>query len=204
MNDLLRINLLDWREARREERRRNFLGALTLTALLCGCAIAFVTLFIFGQRLENQQQRNQYLQEQIKIVDQKMVELKEIKQERADLIQRMRTIENLQLSRSWIVHYLDQIVTTLPEGVFLKSLQQNGTSTTLKGVAESNSRVSEYMVNLDGSRYLGDPRLIVIERIGRDGQHYADFTLEVDHMHPDDDEPSTTQLAQGEQNGATR
>lgn len=186
MDDMIRINLLDWREAMREERRRNFLGALTLTAIVCAGIIAFVTLFVYGHRLDVQQRRNHYLAQQIDIAEQKMVELKQVKAERASLIRRMHIIEDLQQSRAWIVHYFDQVVATVPDGVFLTSLQQHDDTTTLQGIAESNARVSEYMVNLDNSPYLADPRLVVIKS-GHSSEHrYADFTLRVSGDHPDD------------------
>lgn len=185
MNDMIRINLLDWREAKREERRRNFFGALAFTALVCAAVIGFVTIFIYGQRIEAQRQRIQYLEHQIDVAQNKMMELEKIKQERANLVRRMRIIEDLQQSRSWIVHYFDQIVATVPDGVYLTSLSQHGGSTTLTGVAESNARVSRYMVNLDTSRYLDNPRLIVIKSGGGRGQRYAKFTLRVSGEQPD-------------------
>lgn len=184
MNDMIRINLLDWREATREDRRRNFLGALSLTALVCAGIIAFVTLFIYGNRIDAQQQRNNYLEQQIDVAEKRMVELKKVKAERASLVRRMRIIEDLQQSRSWIVHYFDQVVATVPDGVFLTSLNQSGDTTTLQGIAESNARVSDYMVNLDDSPYLAGPRLIVIKSNSNADQRYADFTLRVEDGQP--------------------
>lgn len=187
MTDMIRINLLDWREAMREERRRNFLGALTLTAVVSAGIIAFVTLFIYGHRIDVQQQRNNYLEQQIDIAEQKMVVLKKVKAERASLIRRIHIIEELQQSRSWIVHYFDQLVATVPDGVYLTSLQQNGNTTTVQGIAESNARVSQYMVNLDTSPYLASPRLIVIKSERGSEHRYANFTLRISSDHPESD-----------------
>lgn len=181
---MIRINLLDWRDAIREERRRKFLGTLVFTALVCAGIIALVSVFIYGQRIEAQRQRNDYLERQINIAERKMAELKKVKAERASLLRRMRIIEELQRSRAYIVHYFDQIAGTLPEGVYLTSLNQHGDSTTLNGVAESNARVSEYMVNLDNSPYLDNPRLIVIESSGG-AERNARFTLRVSSQPPD-------------------
>lgn len=183
MADALRINLLDWREARREQRRRSFLGGLTFTTLACAGVIAAITLYFYGHQIDVQQRRNTYLQQQIDAAKQKMVELKKIKAERADLLRRMGIIEDLQRSRSWIVHYFDEITDTVPDGVFLLSLKQDSDATTLKGVAESNARVSDYMVNLDDSPYLDDPRLVVIKSRNSGGHRYADFTLRVANDH---------------------
>lgn len=199
MTDTIRINLLDWREAQREQRRRNFLGGLTFAVLLCAGAIAFTTLYFYGHRISVQQQRNGYLQQQIDAAKQKMVELKKIKAERADLLRRMGIIENLQQSRAWIVHYFDEITDSVPNGVFLLSLQQDGDTTALKGVAESNARVSDYMVNLDNSPYLDDPRLIVIKSRNSDGHRYADFTLHVANEQPVDAAQQPAKLAQVKQ-----
>jgi|SRR5699024_5623717 len=184
MDGLIRINLLDWREARRERRRRNFISALWLACIATGGAIAYMKLIYFGNKIDAQQARNDYLQEQIEIADRKMVELGKIKKERKNLIRRMHIIEDLQNSRSYIVHYMDQIVATLPDGVFLTSLDQKGDSTTLAGTAESNARVSDYMLNLDDSSYLADPRLAVIKSKGISGRRYADFTLHVSADRP--------------------
>src|SRR5699024_9532104 len=131
IENMIRINLRDWREAAREQRRRNFLGALTATIIVCAGLIAFTTLIIYGNRIDAQQQRNDYLQQQINVATHKMVELKKVKAEHASLIRRIHIIEDLQRSRSWIVHYFDQIVASVPDGVFLKALRQNNDTTTL-------------------------------------------------------------------------
>ena len=117
------------------------------------------------------------LQAQIKEVDKQIVEIKELERVRDDLITRMRIIEELQQSRAQIVHYFEQVVTTLPEGVHLSTLKQAGKTTTVDGVAESNGRVSAYMVNLDASEWFNDPRLVVIKTATQDRRRNADFTL---------------------------
>lgn len=193
--DAIRINLLDWRENKREQRRRNFISSLALTILVCVAAVAGVTFYVLGSRIDVQQQRNDYLQQQIDLAKTKLVELKKIKAERADLLRRMGIIEDLQESRSWIVHYFDEVADTVPDGVHLTSLKQNGNTTTLTGVAESNARVSDYMVNLDNSAYLDDPRLVVIKSRNSSGHRYADFTLQVNNEHPADQSTQTTVAA---------
>src|SRR5699024_3170076 len=102
MDNMIRINLLDWGEAVREQRRRNFLGALTLTVVVSVGLITFTTLVIYGHRIDAQRQRNDYLQQQIDVASHKMVELQKAKAEHASLIRRIHIIENLQRSRSWI------------------------------------------------------------------------------------------------------
>ena len=108
----------------------------------------------------------------------------------------MRIIEQLQQSRSGIVHYFDELVDTIPNGVYLTALAQKGNVTNLDGVAESNARVSDYMVNFDASDWFTDPRLIVIKSSENGPQRYADFTLNVrgdsPQKNPNDDVQADT------------
>lgn len=176
MQTLIRINLLDWREARREQRKKQFLTALGAAAL---GALGLVALgvFAYNSAIDNQQARNRFLQAEIAEIDKQIAEIEALEQTRDNLITRMRIIEELQQSRSQIVHYFDQIVETLPEGVYLTSLKQNGKTTTVNGIAESNGRVSAYMVNLDESDWFDDPRLVVIKGTTGGSQRAAEFTL---------------------------
>ena len=176
MIPMITVNLLDWREARRENRKQQFFKALGGAAVVAA-GIVFLTLTYYGNAIERQQQRNAFLQAQIKEVDKQIVEIKELERVRDDLISRMRIIEELQQSRAQIVHYFEQVVTTLPEGVHLSTLKQAGKTTTVDGVAESNGRVSAYMVNLDASEWFNDPRLVVIKTATQDRRRNADFTL---------------------------
>lgn len=184
MSTQLRINLLDWRGAARERRRRTFLMALAGAAIASVVLAVVLPMLYYNSLVDAQKQRNAYLQARIDTADKQLVEIRNLKQTRASLIKRMRIIEELQRSRSSIVHYFDQVVATLPDGVFLTSLTQNGDTTTLDGVAESNARVSDYMVNLDDSNWFANPRLIVIKSNESGPRRFADFTLEVDSANP--------------------
>ncbi|MDT0634819.1 PilN domain-containing protein [Spectribacter hydrogenoxidans] len=189
MQTLIRINLLDWREARREQRKKQFLTALGVAAL---GALGLVALgvFAYNSAIDSQQARNRFLQAEIAEIDKQIAEIEALEQTRDNLITRMRIIEELQQSRSQIVHYFDQIVETLPEGVYLTSLKQNGKTTTVNGIAESNGRVSAYMVNLDASAWFDDPRLVVIKGTSGGSQRAAEFTLNfrtVNPQKPDDE-----------------
>lgn len=189
MSAMITINLLDWREARREARKTRFFGAMGAAAVT-SAAIVFLTWSGFNQAIENQNQRNRFLKEEITKVDRQIKEIRELEKVRDNLITRMRIIEELQQSRSEIVHYFDQVVETLPEGVYLTSLKQNGDTTTVNGVAESNGRVSSYMVNLDDSPWFGDPRLVVIKSLDQDRRRFAEFTLTFKTVTPKPDETS--------------
>jgi len=184
MSALVRINLLDWRSAARERKRQRFLLVLAAAAVASVVLAGVLPMLYYNNRIDAQQTRNAYLQSRIATADKQLVEIRELQQTRESLINRMRIIEQLQQSRSSIVHYFDQLVATLPDGVFLTSLTQNADTTTLNGVAESNARVSEYMVNLDISDWLTNPRLIVIKSSETGPRRYADFTLKVDSTNP--------------------
>lgn len=174
----LNINLLDWRAERRERRRIQFfwlLGAAAGVALLTAGA---------GWRMAEsavalQQARNAYLKQQIAEIDQKIKEIQDIERTRENLLARMRVIESLQANRTASVHFFDEIVNTLPEGVSLTSLKQQANQVTLEGFADSNGRVSAYLKNLDASAWFEDPRLIVIRTSDAGQRRSSEFTLQV-------------------------
>lgn len=184
MTGLIRINLLDWRAEQRETKRRRFIAALIGAALATVVIVGVLPVLYYDHLIAAQQSRDNYLKAQIATADKQLVEIRSLKKTRENLINRMHVIEQLQQSRSAIVHYFDQLVATLPDGVYLTSLTQKDDTTTLDGVAESNARVSEYMVKLDESDWFTNPRLIVIKRAKDGARHYADFTLKVDSIDP--------------------
>ncbi|GAB3680856.1 PilN domain-containing protein [Salinisphaera aquimarina] len=184
MNNLIRINLLDWRAAAREAKRKRFLTLLVAAALGSVVVVGVLPMLYYNHLIDQQESRNQYLQNQITTADKQLVEIRALQKTRDGLINRMRIIEQLQQSRSSIVHYFDQLVATIPDGVYLTGLRQQGNMTTLDGVAESNARVSDYMVNLDDSDWFSDPRLIVIKSSENGPQRFADFTLTVTSTNP--------------------
>lgn len=184
MPSMIRINLLDWREARREQRRRQFLTALGISA---GAAAAIIVaiLFGYGNAIDAQEARNRFLRQEITTIDKQIKEIETLEETRENLITRMRIIEELQQSRAQIVHYFDQIVATLPEGVYLTSLKQDGDKTTVDGIAESNGRVSSYMVNIDDSPWFANPQLVVIKSRNDEARRFANFTLTFKSVTPD-------------------
>lgn len=185
----LRINLLDWRAERRERRKKQF-QLLLVAAAVAGAGVSFLLYQWADGALQHQQARNDYLQRQIAEIDQKIKEIQDLERTRDNLLARMRVIESLQANRSATVHFFDEIVNTLPEGVTLTSLRQQGQQVTIEGVADSNGRVSAYMKNLDASPWFEDPRLIVIRTTEAQGRRRAsEFTLQV---------RSRTQAASGE------
>jgi len=175
---MARINLLPWRAERRKLRQKEFLGMLGLAAALA-LLISFLIVMYFSGQLEGQQNRNNYLSEQIVLVDQQILEIEELDKKKSNLLARKQVIEQLQASRSEMVHLFDELVRTIPEGVRLSSIKQSGQTLTLEGLAQSNARVSSYMRNLDESAWMSNPDLTVIEAKGEDKGLPNQFSLNV-------------------------
>lgn len=157
-----RINLLPWREAQRNERKLAFTVALGIAALGSGVT-AFAVYLAFGSMIEAQEARNERLRTEIKKVDKQIEEINNLENSKQKFIARMTIIEQLQRSRPEIVHVFDEIVRTLPEGVYLTGVQQRDTTLRFDGVAQSSTRVSSFMRNIDSSDWLKDPELEVVQ-----------------------------------------
>lgn len=182
----MRINLLDWRQAQRDIRKKQFFAMLGIAA---ATAVVAVFLWLFGMKsaVASQQERNAYLKQQIAETEAKIKEIEELDKVKRNLLARMRVIEELQASRSASVHFFDEIVNTLPEGVSLISVKQVGNNVTIEGTAESNGRISTYMKNLEASVWFDDPKLIVIKTDDKDKDKIrkADFQLQVRNLTKD-------------------
>jgi type IV pilus assembly protein PilN len=171
-----RINLLPWREAQRKQKRQEFI--LSIVGVLATAAlVVLVGRWQMSSAIEHQQQRNQILNDEIAQLDKQIQEILGLENQKRRLLARMEIIEKLQRSRPEIVHIFDEIVRTLPDGVYLTYLKQTGTRIEIRGVAQSSTRVSAFMRNIDSSQWLSDPSLQVVETKGRDSSHGADFTL---------------------------
>jgi type IV pilus assembly protein PilN len=162
---MARINLLPWREERRRERTRRFGTAMVVGVIVSAAVIAAVHL-IYQDRIDGQNARNAYLEQQIAILDDKIKKIQGLERERQQLIDRMRAIETLQTSRPVVVRLFDEIVTALPDGVSITEISQSNTEWTFKGIAESNARVSNFMRNIEASLAFKEPRLDIIETKG--------------------------------------
>ncbi|BCU05371.1 PilN domain-containing protein [Allochromatium tepidum] len=180
---MARINLLPWREAARQQRRQEFLTALGIALGLTAVAVALVH-FYFEDRISGQQARNQYLKTEIAALDRKIKEIAEIEKTKADLLARMDIIQRLQKSRPEIVRLFDELVTALPEGVYLTKLEQSERTVTLEGRAQSNARVSAFMRRIEGSQSIGQPRLMLIENKDKTGTGLSHFRLSFSQVTP--------------------
>lgn len=185
---MARINLLDWRHEKREKRQKNFVAALALTAIVGGAALYGMHSKVNGD-IAFQQQRNDRLKQEIAAIDKLIVEINQLEKTRDALVARMRVIEQLQRSRTEIVHFFDELVTTVPDGLYVTEVVQKGRQTEVKGVAESNGRVSSYIRNLDASTWFTRAQLIVIRAAERGRQRLSEFQLQfnlVDKKKPEE------------------
>ena len=159
---MARINLLPWREEMRAEKTRQFVSLLGLSVFMTIAIIALVHVSVATQ-IGHQEFRNDILTKEIDRLDQALKEIKELENTKDELLSRMEVIQSLQARRPQIVHLFDEIVRTVPEGIYLTGVKQTGKALTIDGVAESNGRVSAYMRNIDASEWMSTPKLKVIE-----------------------------------------
>jgi len=173
---MARINLLPWREWERKRKQREFTGMVAAGALFAAIAVVIGHMQMEGL-IGDQEDRNRYLEGEIKSLDARIVKIKDLESTKAKLLARMNVIQELQSNRPLSVHLMDELVRTLPDGVYLNKVGQKGAQLTLDGVAQSNARVSAYMRNIDGSLWVGDPKLNVIETKTAERRRIAEFTL---------------------------
>jgi len=172
-----RINLLPWREAQRKERKLKFVVALGVAAV-CAIAVTGAVYLLYNEMIDEQVARNELLKQQIKILDRQIEEINNLEQTKRQFIARMQIIEKLQGSRPEIVHLFDQIVKTLPDGVYLTGVTQSGDHLKFTGVAQSSTRVSTFMRNIDSSQWMKNPTLEVIQ--SAPGAFGSSFTLDAE------------------------
>jgi type IV pilus assembly protein PilN len=190
-----RINLLPWRDAQRKERKLAFFVALGVAALAAGVT-AFAAYLMYGSMVEAQQRRNNDLRAAIKTLDKQIEEINSLESAKQKFIARMDIIEKLQRSRPEIVHVFDEIVRTLPEGVYLTSVKQNGMRLKFEGIAQSSTRVSSFMRNIDGSQWLRNPGLEVVQTSKGSGPG-SSFTMTADQVTTAGPGSSSSKAAKG-------
>jgi len=177
------INLLPWREERRKQKQQEF----AVLSGGIGVAAALLVLLVHMQvegLIENQDQRNEFLSSEISELDKKIAKIKDLEKTKSALLARMDIIQQLQRSRPQSVHLMDELVYTLPDGVYVNKIDQRGPALTITGIAQSNARVSAYMRNIDGSEWVGSPKLDVIQTKDKDRRRDASFTLRANQVAP--------------------
>jgi len=156
------INLLPWRAELRAKRRNQFFIGLGASVGAAGLAV-LASNFVMEGIIGNQNSRNDLLKTEIAALDKRIAEILDLEAKKERLLARMEIIEQLQRSRPEIVHVFDELVRTLPDGVRLVSIKQSASRLEIKGDAESNTRVSAFMRNIDKSKWLTQPDLQVVE-----------------------------------------
>lgn len=173
---MARINLLPWREELRKKRLNDFLFMMLFGVVLTGLIMGGWHWHNENQ-ISHQKKRNNYLKREIAAVDERIKEINELEKTKSQLLARMEVIQQLQSSRPLIVRLMDEIVTTLPEGVHLTKITQKGAGLSFSGRAQSNARVSSYMRNIEASPWLVKPKLKIIENKDKTGTGLSHFQL---------------------------
>ncbi len=184
---MTRINLLPWREELRQEQKKQFGVMAALVAVLAAAVWGLIHMQMQG-KIDYQNSRNSFLTSEISQLDEEIREISELQKVRRNLIERMEIIQDLQGSRPSIVYLFTEIVSTVPNGVYLETLNQTGGNLIVNGEAESNARVSTYMRNLSDSEWLKEPNLSVIEIEDKTVNRISAFTLTVQQTSPNANE----------------
>ena len=175
---MIPINLLPHRAARRKAQQRQFVAMAGATAAI-GIGIAVLVHGFFAQRIDNQNGRNRYLEEQIGQLDKQIDEIKKLKEQTQAMLDRKKVVESLQANRTEAVRLLDQLVRQLPDGLYLKSVKQTNDVVNVIGYATSNARVSTLMRNFEASPWLQDPKLVEIKAVKVGNANVNEFNLNV-------------------------
>ncbi len=181
---MARINLLPWREAERRRRQRNFVTAMV-------GAVAIVLLVGVGVHLQlesliaAQQSRNRLLEQEITRLNLRIKKINQLEQTKVDLLARMNVIQQLQESRPEVVHLFDELVASIPDGVFLTAIMQQGKRVEVEGRAQSNAGVSAFMRNINASAWITDAQLLVIENKDQTGTGFSHFRLSFEQQRHD-------------------
>jgi type IV pilus assembly protein PilN len=180
---MVRVNLLPHRQVRRAEQQRQF-GLMAFGTLVISAALVFSGWTIIDARKDAQESRNKRLDEAIVKLDREIKDIKTLKEQINSVLGRKQIVENLQTNRSQAVVVMDEIARQLPEGVFLKSVKQQGNSIEIKGVADTNARVASLVRNLSASNWLELPKLIEIIANTVNNVKQNDFVITVNLKSP--------------------
>jgi type IV pilus assembly protein PilN len=183
------INLLPWRQALRQRRQKEFFIGLVASIALATLVTLLAHLTV-SSMIDSQHQRNDLLRSEIAALDKAIEQIVALEEQKDRMIARMEVIDTLQSSRPEVVKLFDQVVATLPEGVYLSSVKQSGRKIEFNGVAQSSTRVSAFMRNIDASETLSAPELKVIQT-GKDASPGSQFTLFARMRAGADDEEET-------------
>lgn len=175
---MMRINLLPHREEARKAKRQHFFTLIGLVAIL-SCLVVFLVYTIIEGYISRQDENNNFLKQEIAVLDKKIDQIKQLKEQIQALLARKQVIESLQRDRGEVVNLLSELTKQVPEGVYLKSLKQDGQKVALTGYVQSNARVSTLMRNLDASPTLERPELLEIKAAMVDKRRLSEFSMNI-------------------------
>jgi len=162
------INLLPWRENLREERKKRYFAVMFGVVIIAAGSVFLADRYVRTE-IQEQQARNDYLRTQIVLLDEMVAEISDLQERKQEISNRMNVIQDLQGSRPVIVRVFDELVNTLPDGVYFQTLDRVGDNLNIVGVAESYSRLTELMRKLDSSAWFADPNLRIISAAENEG-----------------------------------
>ena len=173
---MIRINLLPHREEKRKARRQQFYGLFGLVAILAALLVFLANSVIAGY-ISAQEAKNDFLKKEIAVLNKDIEQIKRLQEQTQALLARKQIIESLQRDRSEAVLLLSELTKQMPEGVYLRSLKQDGNRIALNGYAQSNARVSTLMRNIDASPWLEKPVLVEIKAVTVDKRRLNEFNM---------------------------
>lgn len=182
---MAKINLLPWREAYRQEKKREFLGIVGGIGLAAAFG-AYIWVSSVQSAIENQNARNQLLNQEISKLDAQVKEISEIKKVRDDLLARIKVITDLEGTRPVIVRYFDELARSIPDGVWISSAERKGNVVTIEGVAESYNRIASFLRNLEASDWYASHNLISVDAAPEEGEDASKFKMTVETSAPAD------------------
>ena len=174
----MRINLLPHRQIKRAAKQREF-GLMGLIAAGAACAVVFLGWQFLSAQNNTQLERNSRLEKANTDLDKQIVDIKDLKDQINNVLERKHVVENLQTNRSQAVVILDELTRQLPEGIYLKSIKQTGNLITIDGVADTNARVATLVRNLSVSNWMESPNLVVINAATVNNIKQNEFTVTV-------------------------
>lgn len=183
---MAKINLLPWRQAYREEKKREFIGIIAGIAVVAALG-AYLWVSSVQSAIENQNARNRLLTQEISKLDAQVKEISEIKKTRDDLLARIKVITDLEGTRPVIVRYFDELARAIPDGVWIVSADRKGKVVTIEGVAESYNRIASFLRNLEASDWYSSHNLISVDAAPEEGEDASRFKMTVETSAPVDE-----------------
>lgn len=193
---MIRINLLPHRQIKREERQRQFNLMMVATVVAAG-AVVFLGQTVISTKISSQGERNLRLETANAALDKDIQEIKELKEQIRNVLDRKQVVENLQTDRSQAVVVLDEVSRQMPDGTYLKSIKQQGTVVDLEGIADNNARVATFVRNLSLSDWMEAPNLIEIKSTSINSLRYSNFLLNVRLRPPQQAEDAAAETSRG-------